>query len=818
MTCHMNQPNRGHVYRSLSVFLLVALIQHAAYADSTRQTISFDTDWRFHRGEQTGAEKPDFSDSDWRKLDVPHDWMIEQAFDKNSPAGGGGAFLNGGVGWYRKAFALSDLVAKPSPDQHVFIQFDGVYMDADFWLNGQHLGNHPYGYTSFQFDLTKFIKQDGPNELAVRCNVVQPCSRFYSGAGIYRHVWLTVTQPIHVDHWGTYITSVLHGDQATVTAHSTVIDDGDRAADVIVNYNLVDPAGKSVQLMPSSVHLEAGKSAVVTQTFEVSSPQLWSIQTPSLYRLQSTVTAGGTACDNYDTSFGIRSIEFTIDKGFLLNGQHVNIHGVCDHHDLGCLGAAVNRRAIERQLEILRSFGVNAIRTSHYPPDPELLDLCDSMGFVVMDEAFDEWKHNKTEYGYGRFFDDWSEPDIVSMLHRDRNHPSVVLWSVGNEIPEQGDATANSQAMSQRLVDICHREDPTRPTVSALSDPEGALKTGFATPLDVFGVNYRPNFYASAKVHGLKPMIGSETSSDVSSRGEYGLEINNSGKVVTISQDKYQVSSYDTWAPPWATTAQVDLLALQKSPWLAGEFVWTGFDYLGEPTPFPWPARSSYFGVVDLCGFPKDRYYLYKSQWTTEPVVHLLPHWNWPGFEGKPISVWCYTNADSVELFLNGKSLGTRDWTGTKNLHLDWSVPYQPGELKAVATKDGKAFGTDVITTADKPAKILLSADRTNLFTDIRDLSYVTATVVDAAGHLCPNAKDEITFEATGPAFIAATDNGDATDLASFQSNQRKVFHGLGMAVLQAGHDAGDIQLKATAPGLEPATVTLSVQKAGPAK
>jgi len=809
MNIAMNQPHR----RAASLILLAfLLIQRIATAAPPRQTVSFDADWRFHLGDVKGAESPDVSDADWRKLDVPHDWMIEQAFDRQSPGGAGGGYLDGGVGWYRKTFKLSDLIANPSPDQHVFIQFDGVYMDSDVWLNGQHLGNHPYGYTSFQYDLTKFIKRDAPNELAVRCNVVQPCSRFYSGAGIYRHVWLTVTQPIHVDHWGTYITSVLKGDDAIVTAHTTVVNDGDHAQDVVVDYALLDPEGKSTQPMPSLLHLDAGKSAEATQTFPVPAPELWSIETPVMYQLQSTVKAAGATTDTYQTPFGIREIRFAVDQGFFLNGKHVDIRGVCDHHDLGALGAAVNHRAIQRQLEILKTFGVNAIRTSHYPPDPELLDLADRMGFVVMDEAFDEWKRSKTEYGYGRFFDDWSEPDIMSMLHRDRNHPSVVLWSVGNEIREQGDTRVSPEPMVQRLVDICHREDPTRDTVSAMHQPDAAVKTGFSTPLDVFGVNYHPGFYTSQNVHGKKPMIGSETSSDVSSRDEYGLSIKN-GKIATTQLADHQVTSYDTYAPRWATTAQVDLHAVKNAPWLAGEFVWTGFDYIGEPTPYNWPSRSSYFGVVDLAGFPKDRYYLYQSQWTDKPVVHLLPHWNWPGFEGQPISVLCYTNADSVELFLNGTSLGTRDWTNTKNLHLDWSVPYAPGELKAVATKDGKVVGTDVVYTADKPAKILLSADRSTLITDIRDLSYVTATVVDAAGHVCRTATDEISYEIAGPAIIAATDNGDATDLTSFQSKKRKVFHGLGLAVIQAGHSAGEIELKASAPGMEQATMSLTVQK-----
>jgi beta-galactosidase len=801
----------------LMIMLVVRCPANAASSGSERQTVSFDADWRFHLGEVKGAEAADFSDADWRKLDLPHDWMIEQPFDRKSPAGAGGGYLDGGVGWYRKTFKLGDVLEANSPDQHIFIQFDGVYMDSDVWLNGQHLGNHPYGYTSFQYDLTEFIKRDAPNELAVRCNVVQPCSRFYSGAGIYRHVWLTATAPVHVDHWGSFVTSDVHDKFSIVTVRTTVANDGDQPEDVVVDWVLTDPDGNVTQLAPGTpVHVEARKTAETTKAVVLGKTHLWSIDTPALYHLKTIVHSGGAVADTDETPFGIRSIQFTVDQGFLLNGKHVAIHGVCDHHDLGCLGAAVNRRAMQRQLEILKSFGVNGIRTSHYPPDPELLDLCDEMGFVVMDEAFDEWKRSKTKFGYGRFFDEWSEPDLVSMLRRDRNHPSVVLWSVGNEIPEQsserGDTKADPRAMVQRLVDICHREDPTRWVTSALSLPGAAIKSGFAAPLDVFGVNYAVGFYASPEVHGKKPMIGSETSSDVSSRGEYGLSIKSS-KIATTQRADNQVSSYDTYHPPWATTAQTDLLAVRNAPWLAGEFVWTGFDYIGEPTPFGWPSRSSYFGVVDLCGFPKDRYYLYQSQWTDKPVVHLLPHWTWPGLEGQPIDVRCYTNADAVELFLNGKSLGSRDWTRTKDLYLDWSVPYAPGELKAVASKNGKVIGTDVVATAGDPAKILLTADRSALATNVRDLSYVTATIVDAAGHVCPNASNQIQFDLSGPAIIAGTDNGDATDLTSFQSKQRKVFHGLGLAVIQAGRLAGAVKLTASAQGLASATVTLTIEK-----
>ena len=522
-----------------------------------------------------------------------------------------------------------------------------------------------------------------------------------------------------------------------------------------------------------------------------------------MYQAISQLTAGNETVDQVRTPFGIRTVEFTVDRGMMLNGQHVPIRGVCDHHDLGCLGAAVNTRAVERQLEILKSFGVNAIRTSHYPPAPELLDLCDRMGFLVMDEAFDEWKHNKTKLGYGRFFDAWSERDITSMVDRDRNHPSVVLWSIGNEIPEQGD-TKNGQAMSQRLTDLVHREDPTRLTTSALSNANGAVKTGFAKSLGVFGVNYSIKFYTDPRVHGHVPMIGSETASALSSRGEYGLALDpKTDQVVIQKQFDHQVTDYDLVGPAWGNRAQTSLEAFQHDPWMAGEFVWTGFDYIGEPTPYNWPSRSSYFGIVDLCGFPKDRYYLYQSQWTDKPMVHLLPHWNWPQFAGKAIPVWCYTNADAVELTLNGKSLGG----GTrKDLHLEWSVPYEPGELKAVAKRGGHVVATDVVRTAGPPAKLALAVDRPTVHAGRRDLAFVTASVVDAAGNRCPTAGDAVDYAVTGPAAIAGLGDGDATNHEPFQGNRHRVFNGMGLVVVQAGTDAGPVQLTATAAGLAPAT------------
>jgi beta-galactosidase len=826
-----------NIVSSITIVLCVALA-HIASAETPRKA-SFNADWKFNLGEADGADKPEFTDTAWRSLDLPHDWMIEGPpgkdpslmegpFDPNSPGGGGNGWLNGGVGWYRKSFTV------PAADKgkHIAIDFDGIYMLSHVWINGHDLGVHPYGYTSFEYDLTPFLKfGDEKNVIAVRAEVIQPCSRFYSGAGIYRNVWLTTTAPLHVDHWGTFVTADVHGSSARVKVRTTVVNNGDKKETFEVDTNLLAPDGSAAGAMTTQkLALDPGQSITNFQWADVTDAKLWSIETPVLYHATTTIkldtlkpgngrqrngrpneiAEAGETVDQCETAFGIRSIEFTVDKGFFLNGQHVRIQGVCDHHDLGCLGAAINRRAIQRQLEILKSFGVNGIRTSHYPPAPELLDLADEMGFVVMDEAFDEWKNSKTEFGYGRYFDDWSERDITSMVQRDRNHPSIVMWSIGNEINEQG--APQGYEMSDRLSSIVHREDPTRPTVSAQSNPGGALHSGFSNSLGVFGVNYNIRFYDNPDVHGITPMIGSETASALSSRGEYGLHLDKEGNVVPQKQFDHQVTSYDIVNPSWGDVGERSLTALKDHPWMAGEFVWTGFDYIGEPTPYDWPSRSSYFGIVDLAGFPKDRYYLYKSQWSSEPVVHLLPHWNWEQFAGKNIPVWCFTNADSVELFLNDKSLGEKGAADRNGMHFEWSVPYAPGVLKAVGKKDGKIIATDEIHTAGKPAKIVLKADRSEIKPADLDLSFVTVSVEDANGNLCPTAEDEIKFTVDGPGTIVGVDNGDATNHESFQGHQHKVFNGLGLVVLQSKNEAGEIHLTATGDGLEQAAIAVSVK------
>jgi len=731
--------------------------------------------------------------------------IIEGPFESTCPGGSGAGYLNAGIGWYRKEFKLPEDIQ----DKRVFIEFDGVYMNSDVWINGVHLGNRPYGYSSFQYELTKHLKfGDEKNVLAVRVDVQQPCSRWYSGAGIYRNVRLTVTDPVHIAHWGTYVTIPdVSESKATVRVETKILNQSTSARKVTLETVIVDEFGHESASSSSLQKVEAESINIFEQFIKLSKPKLWSLENPTLYRVKSKVHVNGNITDTGETPFGIRTFEFTVDKGFFLNGKHVDIKGVCLHHDLGCLGAAVNKRAIERQLEIMKSMGCNAIRTSHNPPAPELLDLCDRMGFLVMDEAFDEWIRNKTMYGYGQFFDEWSKRDLTDMIRRDRNHPSIILWSIGNEIPEQNGA--NAYGMSKRLVDICHTEDPTRPVTSGCNTPEAAIESGFSKPLDVLGINYQMSFYQTLK--GKAKLIASETASTVSTRGEYNLV--QDGDTLKIEKElNNQCSSYDIVAPSWGNVAESTLKAVKSAPWLAGEFVWTGFDYIGEPSPFSWPSVSSYFGIVDLCGFPKDRYYLYQSQWTDRPMVHILPHWNWQGFEGKEIPVWCYSNCESVELFLNGKSLGEKELCETEALHLLWKVPYSPGILKAVAKNNGETVCTEEVQTAGIPAKIMLTPDRAEISADGEDLSYVKVEIVDQEGRICPNADNLVKFKIKGGGIIAGVDNGNPISHEFFKASERKAFHGLCLVVIQSKPEPGAIRLSAESEELQAADLLIQVK------
>jgi len=812
---------------------------------TTRDRQSFDFDWRFRAGDVEGAQAMSANDASWETVDLPHDFMLEgkgQAivvpggraggggnrgtplpekpegpFDPRSPGGNSNGYLNGGLGWYRKTFELPE----SARGRHVFVEFEGVYMNAEVWLNGKSLGTRPYGYSTFEYELTPYLTYGRErNVLAVRVNVQQPSTRWYSGAGIYRHVWLTTTSPVHVAHWGTTVrTPEITPARARVAIGTDVQNQGSASANVVVETRIMDRAGRLVNRGEARGSIAANASHSFSTEVLIPQPHLWSITDPYLYLVTTRVSveAGGSSvvADAVDTTFGVRTIDFTPDRGFLLNGVRVPLRGVCLHHDLGALGAAAFDRGIERQLQIMKSMGVNAIRTSHNPPAPALLDFADRMGLVVMDEVFDEWKQNKTRFGYGQFFDEWSERDVRDFVRRDRNHPSVIMWSIGNEIPEQRNAQ-NGEAMAERLASFVRAEDPTRPISAGMNNPTQALDTGFAKPLQLFGVNYNLGVYERVKTF---KSFASETSSNYSSRDEYNLVLKD-GTLTIQNQLNNHCTSYDLDFPRWGNTADAQFQSMRKAPWIAGEFVWTGFDYIGEPTPFSWPNRSSSFGIVDLAGFPKDRYYLYQSQWQPDkPMVHILPHWNWSDeFRGKAIPVWAYTNADSVELVLNGKSLGVRTWSGVSELHLTWQVPYEPGTLLAIATKAGKVVARDRIETTGPATRLELVPDRSLIRGDGQDLSFVTVRLLDARGRLVRSAAThQIRYELRGGGAIAGVDDGDPTNHEPFKGPTpdraiHNAFHGLGLAIVKSSRTGAVLTLRATADGLTPAETQIRVR------
>lgn len=820
-------------------------------------------------GEDVSYVQPGFDDKTWRALDLPHDWGIEGPFDQALP-GETGKLPWAGVAWYRKSFDL------PASDQgkKVSLEIDGAMAYATVWCNGKFVGGWPSGYSSWQVDLTPFLKCGGQNTLAIRLDNPKESSRWYPGGGIYRNVWLTKTSPLHVARWGTTITTPKVGaESADIRVKTTVKNDGAQEAEATLATQLFPlgadgmPETKLVVTLPSvTVKIPAGATQTASVEMPLAAPKLWDLEHPNLYTAVTTVTQGGKLVDETTTPFGIRTAEFTVNDGFHLNGKKVPLHGVCMHHDLGALGAAINTRALERQIEILKEMGVNAIRTSHNPPAPELLDLCDRMGILVMDESFDCWEIPKKPNGYNLLFSDWSEADLRAEVRRDRNHPCVVLWSIGNEIPEQ--SKPEGVEMAKRLTGFVHEEDPTRPTTFACSDTKGGYN-GYQTGVDVFGYNYKPWEYQKFRVaNPSQPIFGSETSSTVSSRGEYFFETPEQfeqryaeavarakakGKPIPAKpsynplgdknggKSDFQVSSYDLYYPSWATTPDQEFKGQEENPFVAGEFVWTGFDYLGEPTPYNAdvtnllnyhtpeekakaeaelkavgkirvPSRSSYFGIVDLAGFKKDRFYLYQAHWRPDlPMVHILPHWNWPDRVGQVTPVHVYTSGDEAELFLNGKSLG-RKKKGPFEYRLRWDdVVYQPGELKVVAYKNGKEWASDVVKTTGEAAKLKLTADRSEVKTDGRDLSFVTVTVADKEGNLVPGSHPKLKFSIQGPGEIVATDNGDATDHTVFQSTERSAFNGLALAILRAKPSASTpITLRVESEGLTPDEIVLT--------
>ena len=765
------------------------------YDGARATTTSFDADWRFHLGDSSGAQATAFDDSSWTGLRVPHDWSISLPFNQNSLAGPGGGYLDGGVGWYRKSFEL----AASGAGQRLFIQFDGVYMDSTVWLNGTQICARPYGYSSFECELTANAKLGASNTIAVRVNNTLPSSRWYSGSGIYRHVWLKTVNPVRVAYTGTRVTTPqISATSATVNIAVLVQNSAVTDQTVTVASSLRDAGGVEVAqaTIPAKV-IAAGKSAEVTQTATVSTPKLWSITSPTLYSVVTTVSVNNAVVDSYTTPFGFRSFGFDANTGFSLNGKKMKINGVCLHHDLGSLGAAVNTRAIEKRLQLLKEMGVNALRTSHNPPATELLDLADRLGFLVMDEAFDMWYGSKTAHDYSRFFKQWATTDITDMVARDLNHPSIIIWSIGNEIPQAADETA-----AQQLIAAVKSKDQTRVIAQAFAS--WAFGEGTAGLEDIVGINYAAELYDSLhKSHPNWKLFASESSSAFRSRGIY-------------NNNDTQATSYDSNVAGWGASSEKSWTDVNTRDWVAGEFIWTGIDYIGEPTPYEWPAKSSYFGAIDTANFPKDIFYFYQSRWNYDgpPMVHIVPM-DWTSWTvGKSVQVFVYSNADSVELFLNGASLGSKTVepvAGHANSgHLLWSVPFATGTLQAKATKNGNVVATDSVKSAGAPASLALKADRTAIDADGRDLAFVEVDVTDAQGVLVPQASNKIDFVLEGAGTLQGVDNGNPISHESYKANFRSAFSGKALAIIQSATTPGTITLKATSGSLKGGSVTIT--------
>ncbi|OFY64085.1 MAG: hypothetical protein A2V64_12825 [Bacteroidetes bacterium RBG_13_43_22] len=822
--------------------------------DSPRSRQSFNENWKFIKysyahtetvigdREPEGLQEPSFNDNTWRTLDLPHDWAIEGPFS-DTLENNTGLLPWKGIGWYRKHFTISEA----DKDKKIYIDFDGAMAYSEVWLNGKHVGGWPYGYTSFRLDLTPYVIYGKENIIAVRLDTKKWDSRWYPGAGIYRNVWLVRTSPVHVSYNGLFCTTpeikkekAVLSVSAEVESHvNDVVPVTIKAAVYKLDKNLKKGSAPAAVSAETTAELPAYKKHTFRLDINVPKPVLWDLENPELYCVEVTVLKNGTVMDQCETRMGFRTLKFTARDGFFLNDKRVEIKGVCNHHDLGALGAAINARALERQLEILKEMGCNAIRTSHNPPAPELLDLCDRMGFLIEDEAFDVWKTPKKQGDYNKLFYSWHVEDLKAMVRRDRNHPSVFIWSTGNEVNDQ-----NNPALSESLRAIIKSEDLTRPVTSGCNWDESGTN-GFQKTLDVFGINYRlyryDAFFALRDNDNL-PFHSSESASTVSSRGEYFFpvvqgDLNNNlpGKGI------FQISSYDLAYPFWATTADQQWEMQDKYPGVFGEFVWTGFDYIGEPTPYGGdltglrpgtsyynqqkemldkmgvsevPSRSSYFGILDLAGFKKDRFWLYQSRWKPElPMAHILPHWNWPERKGLVTPVHVYTSGDEAELFLNGKSLG-RKKKGQYEYRLRWDdVVYQPGELKVVAYKNGAKWAEDVMKTTGRAYQLSMSADRPVVSADGKDLIFITVRIEDKEKLLVPRSNNQLNFSIEGPGRIVVTDNGDAASHESFQSPSKKAFNGMCLVIVAAEIGAsGTITVKGESKGLKGAYCKIDIK------
>jgi len=782
-----------------------------------------------------------FDDSKWQQIHLPHDWAINGPFYENANpevGGGMGRLPSHGVGWYRRKLNIP----AADKDKSIYLDIDGAMSYAMVWLNGNIVGGWPYGYNSFRLDITPYVKPGGDNQLVIRLDNPNNSARWYPGGGIYRNVWLTKLSPVHIAQWGTFIiTTDVSASSATV---NLVVDIENRSnsdqnirvvTEVYGLNNQLKRSEKKLASYPiSDVTVPAGKKIKIKNSVVIKNPMLWGpppSQKPNLYVAVTRLYTNGKPLDEYETRFGIRSLQFDPLKGLAVNGEAVRFQGVNQHHDLGALGAAFNTRAAERQLEILRELGCNSIRMAHNPPAPELLDLTDQMGFLVIDEIFDSWERRKTPHDFHLIFPDWHEPDTRAFIRRDRNHPSVIAWSFGNEVGEQYTADTGA-ALAKKLYDIVKEEDSTRPATASMNYAKPDMP--FPKVMDILNLNYQgegirdapayshlrgirtpPLYPAFQRQFPDKLIVSSETSSALSTRGTYVFPVYN-GISAPVSdstggdpKNRY-VSAYELYTAQFGASPDKVFASQDKHPYVAGEFVWSGFDYLGEPTPY-YSARSSYSGIIDLAGFKKDRFYLYQSRWLPDlKMAHILPHWTWPDRVGKITPVHVFSSGDEAELFLNNKSLG-RKKKGRYEYRFRWdSVIYAPGELKVITYKNGQPWATDVVRTSGKPAKLELKADRNTITADGKDLSFITLRVLDSEGTVVPEAGNHITFEISGPGEIVATDNGDPTSFVPFSSKKRNAFNGLVLAIVRAkAGTSRTLKVKATSNGLKSGEVVI---------
>ena len=830
--------------RTFLASTLVLLLVTAGWAQNRKEYL-LEKNWKFIRTDEPDQKNAGFDDSKWQTVTVPHDWAIYGPFsalndqqkvaitqdgqkEAMEHAGRTGGLPFVGVGWYRNTGNLPAYEA----GKRVTLVFDGAMANSQVFINGKKVGEWPYGYNTFHFDVTDFLNKDNtPNTLAVRLENRTEQSRWYPGAGLYRNVHVIITDDVHIPVWGTYVTTpVVRPDFAKVNIRTKVEGNNTPNAKYRLSTLILNPAG--VVVAKTETQLTKFDENEFSQDLVVENPQLWSTSTPTLYKAVSKLYADSKLVDEYATTFGIRTIEVKPNDGFYLNGVKTVFQGVCNHHDLGPLGGAVNDAAIRRQVRIMKDMGVNAIRTSHNMPAPELVRACDEMGMMIMAESFDEWKSPKVANGYNLFWDNWAEKDMINLVHHYRNNASVVMWCVGNEVPEQGDAL-NGPKRNRFLQDICHREDPTRPVTNGMDNPNAVTGNNFAALLDVAGFNYRPHLYTeNYKKLPQQIILGSETASTVSSRGVYKFPVERKSMA---QYEDHQSSSYDVEHCSWSNLPEDDFIQHEDLPYCIGEFVWTGFDYLGEPTPYytNWPSHSSLFGIVDLAGIPKDRFYLYRSHWNKEAeTLHILPHWNWKGREGEVTPVFVYTNYPSAELFINGVSQGKRtkdlsikrDGSDTemakknfdrqKRYRLMWmDTKYQPGTVKVVAyDANGKAVAEKVMKTAGEPYKIVLEADRNSIAADGKDISFVNVKIVDKEGNFCPTDEREISFKVKGAGVFKAVANGNPSSLESFQTPKMKLFSGQLTALVQSAEKGGTITLEATAKGVKAGKISIEVR------